>query len=182
MNENKSVEGMSALLVAMADEAGRREARVRKSGAWCFFCGATDNLARCGCALPESLGCINERLCRDCRDAHRIVADHLRKMFDARIVNRVSSIREKYFYQLCGAAESLAEKHGMNPEDETGLKFLLCQACAFDQTKGEFKSTITDAFHRSRFADFQGLARELEREQGVELRSLLCKLLVSKSN
>lgn len=179
MNENKSVEGMSELLIAMADEAGRREARVRRSGEWCYFCGATDNFARCGCALPESLACINQRVCRECRDAHRIIADHLRKMFSARIVNRVSSIREKLFYQLCGAAESLAEKHGMNPEAENGLKFLLCQACAFDQTKIEFRSTITDAFHRSRFADFQGLARELEREQGVELRSLMCKWLTA---
>lgn len=103
-------------------------------------------------------------------------------MFDARIVNRVSSVREKYFFQLIGAAETWAEKRGLDPEDESGLKFWLCQACAFDQSKTEFKSTITYAFHRSRFADFQGLARELEREQGIELRSLLCKLLASKSN
>lgn len=96
-------------------------------------------------------------------------------MFAARIVDRVSSIRGKLFGQLIGAAEALAEANGTDPESEGGLKLLLSQACAFDDSRSEFRNTILTAFRRLKFSDFVGLAKELEREKDQELTLKLAR-------
>jgi hypothetical protein len=89
-------------------------------------------------------------------------------MFAAPIVDRSSSVRAKLFSQLHGAADELAEKRGEPMEGS--LHFYLAQACPFDDEKPEFKGKIFHAFERSKFADFQGLAKELARETDEELK------------
>ncbi len=60
--------------------------------------------------MPESLGCNGQRVCADCAKTHRAIAGHLKQMFAAPPVDRVSSVRAKLFNQIFGAAEELADK------------------------------------------------------------------------
>jgi hypothetical protein len=66
--------------------------------------------------MPESLGRNGQRVCADCATAHRAIAGHLKQMFAAPPVDRVSSVRAKLFNQIFGAAEELADKDGTPPE------------------------------------------------------------------
>ena len=89
-------------------------------------------------------------------------------MFKAPIVDRSSSVRAKLFSQLHGAADELAEKNGVPLEGSLHLH--LADACPFDDERGEFKGKVLHAFELSKFADFQGLAKELARETDEELK------------
>jgi hypothetical protein len=168
MNKVQDVKNAETLLLALAGDIRQRESKIRKSGSWCFFCADDHSLARCGCSMPESLGCHGQRVCSDCANAHRAIAGHLRRMFKAPIVDRSSSVRAKLYSQLHGAADELAEKRGEPMEGS--LHFHLAQACPFDDERGEFKGKILHAFERSKFSDFQGLAKELARETDEELK------------
>jgi hypothetical protein len=168
MSHKTEAENASDLLLALAGDISLRESRIRKSGSWCFFCADDHSLARCGCPMPESLGCHGQRVCSDCAGAHRAIAAHIKRMFAAPIVDRSSSVRAKLYSQLHGAANELAEKRGEPMEGS--LHFHLAQACPFDDERGEFKGKILDAFERSQFSDFQGLAKELARETDQELK------------
>jgi hypothetical protein len=168
MNKVQDVKNAETLLLALAGDIRQRESKIRKSGSWCFFCADDHSLARCGCSMPESLGCHGQRVCSDCANAHRAIAGHLRRMFKAPIVDRSSSVRAKLYSQLHGAADELAEKRGEPMEGS--LHFHLAQACPFDDDRGEFKGKILHAFERSKFTDFQGLAKELARETDEELK------------
>jgi hypothetical protein len=168
MNKVQDVKNAETLLLALAGDIRQRESKIRKSGSWCFFCADDHSLARCGCSMPESLGCHGQRVCSDCANAHRALVGHLRRMFKAPIVDRSSSVRAKLFSQLHGAADELAEKNGVPLEGSLHLH--LAQACPFDDERGEFKGKILHAFERSKFTDFQGLAKELARETDEELK------------
>jgi hypothetical protein len=169
MNDKvRDVKNTENLLLALSGDIELRQSRIRKAGSWCFFCADDHSLARCGCSMPESLGCLGQRVCSDCAAAHRTIAGHLRRMFKAPIVDRSSSVRAKLYSQLHGAADELAEKRGVPMEGS--LHFHLAQACPFDDDRGEFKGKILHAFERSKFSDFQGLAKELARETDEELK------------
>ena len=174
MNDKaRDVKNAERLLLALSGDIELRQSRIRKAGSWCFFCAEDHSLARCGCPMPESLGCHGQRVCSDCANAHRAIAGHLRRMFKAPIVDRSSSVRAKLYSQLHGAADELAEQKGEPMEGS--LHFHLAQACPFDDEKPEFKGKILGAFERSKFADFQGLARELARETDQELKLKIAK-------
>jgi hypothetical protein len=173
MDHKTEVKNAETLLLALAGDVSLRQSRIRKAGSWCFFCADDDSLARCGCPMPESLGCHGQRVCSDCATAHRAIAAHLKRMFAAPIVDRSSSVRAKLFSQLHGAADELAEKKGEPMEGS--LHFHLAQACPFDDEKPEFKGKIIASFERSKFADFQGLAKELARESDAELKLKIAK-------
>jgi hypothetical protein len=164
----RDAKNAETLLLALAGDISLRQSRIRKAGSWCFFCADDHSLARCGCSMPEGLGCHGQRVCSACSTAHRAIAGHLRKMFAAPIVDRSSSVRAKLFSQLHGAADELDEKNGVPMEGS--LHFHLAQACPFDDEKPEFKGKIIASFERSKFADFQGLAKELARETDEELK------------
>jgi|ERR1700722_6412725 len=169
MSENaRDLKSAESLLLALSGDVELRQSRIRKAGSWCFFCADEHSLARCGCPMPESLGCLGQRVCSDCATAHRAIAGHLKRMFAAPIVDRSSSVRAKLFSQLHGAANELADKKGEPMEGS--LHFHLAQACPFDDEKPEFKGKILHAFERSKFGDFQGLAKELARETDEELK------------
>jgi hypothetical protein len=161
------------LLLALSGEIQLRQSRVLRQGPWCFFCGDDQALASCACGLSESLRCGGHRLCVGCRSAHRTIATHLKKMFAARVVDRSSSIRAKLFGQLHSAADELDEKNGVAIEGSLHLH--LAEACPFDDERGEFKGKILHAFERSKFTDFQGLAKELARETDEELKLKVAK-------
>jgi hypothetical protein len=168
MNEKgQGIKNAENLLSALVGDVQLRESRIRKSGSWCFYCADEQSLARCGCSMPESLGCNGQRVCADCAKAHRAIAAHLRQMFVAPIVDRVSSVRAKLFNQTFGAAEELADKAGTPLEQS--LHHFIAQADPYEDEKPHFKGTILDAFRRAKFSDFVGLAKELAREKDQEL-------------
>jgi hypothetical protein len=167
MNHKTEVENASNLLLALAGDISLRESRIRKSGSWCYFCASTESLVTCGCGLPESLQCIGLRLCPDCRSAHRTIAAHLKRMFAAKVVDRVSSIRAKLFGQILGAADELEENSAL-PLERT-LHCAIAQADPYEDEPREFRATIQGAFRQARFSDFQGLAKQLAREVDSEL-------------
>ena len=160
-------------LVLLLGYVQLKQSRVRKAGSWCFFCGDDQSLARCGCPMPESLGCNGQRVCSDCAKAHRAIAGHLKQMFAAPRVDRVSSVRAKLFNQIFGAAEELAEKAGTPLEQS--LHHFIAQADPYEDGKPHFKGTILDAFNRADFSDFVGLAKELDREKDSELALKLAR-------
>jgi hypothetical protein len=168
MNKAEELKGAENLLLAIAGDVQTRAARVFKVGNWCWLCGTEDALSKCNCGMPESLQCHSQRVCAGCAGAHRTVAAHLRKMFSARRVERVTSIRAKLHSQLFNAADELEENSPL-PLERT-LHCALAQADPYDQTPAEFKGTVLDSFRRSQFSDFAGLARELEREVDTELK------------
>jgi hypothetical protein len=169
MSENaRDVKNAESMLLALSGNIRLRDSRIRKAGSWCFFCADEHTLARCGCSMPEGLGCHGQRVCSACSTAHRAIAGHLRKMFVAPRVDRVSSIRAKLHGQIFSAAEELSEAAGTPLEQS--LHHFLAQADPYDDEKPHFKGTILDAFQRSKFSDFQGLSKELEREIDTELK------------
>src|ERR1700734_2237686 len=105
----RDLKSAESLLLALSAALELRQSRIRKAGSWCFFCADEHSLARCGCPMPESLGCLGQRVCSACATAHRAIAGHLRKMFAAPRVDRVSSVRAKLHRQLFGAAEELSD-------------------------------------------------------------------------
>jgi hypothetical protein len=168
MNKAQELKGAENLLLAIAGDVQAKSSRVFKVGNWCWFCGTEDALSKCNCGMPESLQCNSQRVCAGCSAAHRVVATHLRKMFKAPIVDRSSSVRAKLYSQLHGAADELDEQNGVPMEGS--LHFHLAQACPFDDERGEFRGKVLHAFEQSKFADFQGLSRELAREIDQELK------------
>jgi hypothetical protein len=167
MNDKaRDVKNAESLLLALSGDIELRQSRIRKAGSWCFFCADDHSLARCGCSMPESLGCHGQRVCSDCANAHRALVGHLRRMFKAPIVDRSSCVRAKLHRQLFGAAEELSDAG--TPLEKT-LHHFLAQADPYDDEKPHFKGTVVDAFEQSKFSDFQGLARELAREIDSDL-------------
>jgi hypothetical protein len=174
MSENaRDVKNVGDLLTAIAGEAEILQSRVRRSGPWCYFCGSTESLVTCGCGLPESLQCIGHRLCPDCRAAHRAIAAHLRRMFAAKVVDRVSSIRAKLFNQLFGAADEL-EQNSTLPLERT-LHCALAQGDPYEDEPREFRATIQGAFRQAQFSDFQGLAKQLACEINSDLANKVAR-------
>src|SRR6202007_1399381 len=126
MNKAQELKGAENLLLAIAGDVQAKSARVFKVGNWCWFCGTEDTLSKCNCGMPESLQCLGQRVCSDCAAAHRTIAGHLRKMFVAPRVDRVSSIRAKLHGQIFSAAEELSEAAGTPLEQS--LHHFLAQA------------------------------------------------------
>jgi hypothetical protein len=174
MNEKaRDSKNAEDLLLALVGEIDQRQWRIRKAGSWCFYCAADHSLTRCGCPMPESLGCLGQSVCSDCATAHHAIAGHLKQMFAAPRVDRVSSVRAKLFNQIFGAAEELADKAGTPLEQS--LHHFIAQADPYEDEKQHFKGTILDAFNRSQFSDFVGLAKELSREKDDELALKLAR-------
>jgi|HubBroStandDraft_1064217.scaffolds.fasta_scaffold25218_5 hypothetical protein len=170
MQETKNAE---SLFLALVGDIELRQSRVRRVGNWCFFCGASESLVSCRCSFPESFQCVGQQLCSDCRDAHRIVADHIKGMLAAKITDRVTSIRATKFNQLHSAAEVVDEKYGTPFEKQ--LQFALSQTDPYDDSRTEFRTGILRAFRAARFSDYQTLAKELVREQDRKIKSLLAR-------
>jgi hypothetical protein len=82
-------------------------------------------------------------------------------------------VRARLFNQIFGAAEELADKAGTPLEQS--LHHFIAQADPYEDEKPHFKGTILEAFISSRFSDFVGLAKELEREKDSELAMKLAR-------
>jgi hypothetical protein len=171
--ETRDVQNAQRFLEVIVGAADLQNSRIRRRGDWCFTCGTTESLGTCRCSLPESLQCSGHQLCADCRDAHRTVADHLRSMFKQKITDRVTSIRATKFNQLHTAAEIVDEKYGTPFEKQ--LQFALSQADPYSDSRAEFRAEILRAFRATRFSDYQMLAKELERERDMKIKSLLAR-------
>jgi hypothetical protein len=154
-----------------------RESRIWKKGDWCVFCGGTDGLGACACALPESLRCAGNKVCAECSAGHRLVADHIKRALAARRVDRVSSIRAKLYYQLHEAAEQL-EKGSKLPL-ERRLYAALSAADPYEDETAEFRGNLLGAFRAVRFSDFQGLAAKLRTELENEAKLHLVRYFSS---
>lgn len=176
MSENaRDLKNAENLLLALSGDIQLRESRMLRQGPWCFFCGDDQSLANCACGLSESLQCGGRRLCVDCRSAHCTIAAHLKKMFAARVVDRVSSIRAKLFNQLHNAAETLDEA-GSKPFEKQ-LHFALGQGDPYDSEKAEFRQVILASFGTVRFRAWQQLAKQLAHELDSELANKVARWL-----
>jgi hypothetical protein len=178
MSENqKDVKNTEDFLSALVGTIQLQQSRALREGPWCFFCGYDQAIATCACSLSESLQCVGHRLCWDCRSAHRFISAHIKKMFAARVVDRVSSIRAKLFNQLHSAAETLDEASGKPFEKQ--LHFALGQADPYDCERAEFRQAILAAFGSAKFTAWQQFAKELENEQDQELKMRLARYFSS---
>ena len=171
------INSLQQLILDVNSDLRIRESRIWKAGNWCFFCGTTDGLGTCACALPESFRCVGQKTCGDCAAAHKFVADHVKRTFAARRVDRVSSVRAKLFYQLHEAAEKLEE--GSKKPLERRLYSALSSACPYEDEPAEFRNSVLGAFRSVRFSDFQGLAKALRTEVQDEVKMHLARYFSS---
>lgn len=187
MSQTKNeLQNAEILLRAMAGDAFAREALIRRPGDHCFFCGGAGSaLAACHCGYPETLECSGQKLCADCRSAHRVVATHVREMIAAKRSDRSSSIKTRMFYQLHNACEAVEEKNPHVEREAPGypiernLSFHLGQACPWDDERSEFRDTIRGAFAAAKFNDYIGLAKALQAEKDAELKYRLARYFSS---
>jgi hypothetical protein len=156
-------------------EVRKSMARARTEGHWCYFCGDDGRAGKCGCSLPETMGCLGKRVCPDCAGAHGTIARHLERMFDAKIVNRVSSVRARLFEQLHEAAELLEEANGT--PFERSLHLHVAAADPYDDSKAAFKAKIARAFSLANFKSYPELARGLKAQYLEEANFALVRLL-----
>jgi hypothetical protein len=150
------------------------QSRARTVGHWCFFCGADGPAGKCGCVLPETMGCLGKRVCKQCAEAHGTIARHLQRMFDAKIVNRVSSIRARLYEQLHEAAEVWEEANGIAFEQSLHLQ--IASADPYEDSKGHFKAKIARAFVVANFKNYPELARGLKAEYEEEANIALVRM------
>jgi hypothetical protein len=187
MSTKNEIENAEILLSAMAGGPFVCQALIRRPGDHCYFCGdgAGAALAACHCGLSESLECGGQKLCADCRSAHRTVASHLKEMFSAKISDRSSSIRLKKYYQLHTAGEVCDEQNPhverAAPRDqiERSLASAIAQVHPTDDEHREFKAGILGAFAALKFNDYQGLAKALQAEKDAELKYRLARYFSS---
>lgn len=138
-------------------DAARRRGN---SGPWCYACGHTvPDLAACGCQFPQSFHCAGEKLCSECRDAHRAVAKHLTGMFSHPPVRRVDALRARKFRFLRNALAAIAEKY--RDKSAAALKRELSTLDSYLDPRDEFRRDALAIFSESRFFRWLELAEEL---------------------
>jgi hypothetical protein len=148
-------------------EGQRALARAGTDGGWCYFCGSVAPVGFCDCDFTESFGCgvSGRRICVPCRNAHLAIGRHLKEMFSAKRINRVSSIRNRRYRQFRTAADGL---------DRGGkLRFALAQRDPLDDEPEIFRMNTLRSFQRARFLDFAGLARQLEDQKAEAILRVL---------
>lgn len=159
---NRSIEKTLGDLERAAQRAGT-------GGLWCFGCGASSvSLEKCGCDFGESFGCSGRLFCADCRAARRAVANHLRQLFAAKKVDRVSSVRLRLLRELRRAARGV-EGEESDPANERFLSFWVSNCDEFGYSTEAFRAGVLRAFKRTKFLDFAGLARALRRQEDESL-------------
>jgi hypothetical protein len=171
------INSLEQLFLDMDKDLRIRDSRIGKQGDWCVFCGGTERLGSCSCALPESLRCVGNKLCAECSAAHCLVANHLKRALAARRVDRVSSIRAKFYYQIHEAAEQLEQ--GSKLPLERRLHAALSAADPYEDEGAEFRTNLLGAFRAVRFTDFQGLAAKLRAEMENEAKMHLARYFSS---
>jgi hypothetical protein len=148
-------------------------------GFHCFFCGEIVGKAvRCDCGFGESFGCsgLLRHVCDGCVAAHKVVAEHLRRMFSLPIVERANSRRAQAERELYDAASEVVGADADDYDADTrNLAFFLGQADAFYDSKSEFRRKICDAFMRSGFLDFKALAAALAKQKDDALIRAICR-------
>jgi hypothetical protein len=187
MSTKNEIENAEILLSAMAGGPFVREVLIRRPGDHCFFCGdgAGSALAACHCFLPESFECNGQKLCADCRSAHRVVATHVKEMIAAKRSDRSSSIKTRMFYELHNACESVeagnphVERQTTDYPIERNLSVHLGQATPWDDSHAEFRDTVRGAFAAAKFNDYQGLAKALQAEKDTGLKYRLARYFSS---
>jgi len=154
-------------------------------GEWCFYCGRLGQVVRCDCASGDGFGCGEplRYVCPECVSAHKVVAEHLRKMFSFPLVMRSNSRRGQAERELFGAANTVCDPNESDDYDSCAkrdLVFFIAQADAFYHGKSEFRRLILDAFRHSKFLDFQALAKALEKEKEAAFIRALYRAVVAR--
>lgn len=135
----------------------------------CFFCGHHDeNLGACNCPFPEAFKCSQlKSACPKCSDAHRKVAAHLETLFSAKLlrVHRADARRSRLFRFLRDALEALSDKGDVQAKN---LRSRLGGHCdPRTDEPAEFRASVLEAFRRSAFFDFRGLAAAIDEEDKI---------------
>lgn len=151
------------------------DARIRRAGMWCFYCGRSHEdglkLFRCSCGFGESFGCGTEGryTCEEDRTAHGVIAKHVREMLDAPRCLRSNSKRSKLYGILRRAASDTFGVH-------SPFNLALTEADTLYDSASEFRQHVLDAFRASRFVQFKELAAGIQRTMEEDFAwSLLCK-------
>jgi hypothetical protein len=163
MENNSSINRLAA---AVLNDMERAAARVGTDGPWCYFCGADGPTKACACDHPENFGCHRKRVCSGCESAMEAVARHIKAICREKRVNRVSSVRQKFYFQLTRAARCAGNGELHEPSE---LHFCLSAADPLDDEPDDFRMKLLGAFVRSGFLRFQQLANELARETDAAL-------------
>ncbi len=155
-----------AFVEFIVEEGLKAQKRVRKNGEWCWFCGCDGRLVQCNCVFPESLRCVEHKICKDCSAAHRKIANHISNFLKYPRSNRVSSRRYQGWKQLHEAAETIEEK--LVAEGRLDLADTLEVALVPDEydpwecSTTELRRVTLGSFRKAKFVRFQELARELD--------------------
>jgi hypothetical protein len=155
-----------AFVEYVAEQALTAQKRVRKNGNWCWFCGCEGLLVQCSCLFPESLGCAERKICKDCSAAHRKIANHISNFLKYPRSNRVSSRRYQGWKQLREAAETIEEKlvaeGRLDLADTLEVALIPEENDAWDCSTSELRQVILGSFRKAKFTRFQELASELD--------------------
>ena len=174
--ENDSLIRLASRAIVEAEQA---EKLAGKDGFHCYFCGYYLPTSTCGCAHTEHFRCAGKRVCANCEQAMKYVANHLAAMFSAKRVNRITSIRERLASQLRQAAREVGNEDVIAP---TELHFCLAQADATDDEYDEFRSRILRSFGRCKFLRFQALAEKLkEISEDAMIRAIVRSGIVGRT-
>jgi hypothetical protein len=162
--ENMEMENDSSinrLAAAVLNDIERAAAQVGKEGFHCFFCGFDMPTSTCRCQHPESFRCMGKHVCAGCEKAMLSIASHIDAVCRQKPANRVTSIRQRMYFELMRAARSVGKEEIHEP---TELHFCLAQADPWDDAPRDFRTNLLGAFSRCGFTQFQELAAALEKE------------------
>jgi hypothetical protein len=158
---------LAVLAELFVTDETRTANRAGKSGLWCFYCGHSDGeVGPCGCEFPESFRCSGKLVCAHCSKAHRDIGRHLKELFSARRVTRISSVRGNLYRQLFRSALEIG---GEDPTNRRELRYWLGMADPFEDEPEAFRSRILRAFGAARFLGFRQLSSQLEEQKSESL-------------
>jgi hypothetical protein len=173
--ENDS--SINRLAAAVLNDMERAAAQAGKEGFHCFFCGFDMPTSTCRCPHPESFRCAGKRVCAGCEKAMVSIANHITQVCRQKPARRVTSIRQRMYFELMRAARSVGNAEIHEP---TELHFCLAQADPWDHEPKDFRANLLGAFARSGFTRFQELADALEKESEATSLRLFVRALGSR--
>jgi hypothetical protein len=159
--QNKFVQYIAEQNVAANKRAGTK-------GSHCYFCGSDSRPVKCDCVYPESFGCAECNICKECSDSHRKIANHIRELLKHPRVNRVSSRRFQGYRMLRDAAEAVEESAvadgRLDYADTLEVALGPEENCPWECSTAELRKVMLGSFRKVKFTRFQELAAALQKE------------------
>jgi hypothetical protein len=162
---------------------------VRKDFSWrgkhnharCFACGVADLATHnCKCGFSKFFKCANQNICAKCEDSMLAVGVHVRRLFDAPVVDRSNSRKRRRWVNLNDAAEEMAEKDERFEwfsRDISRAAIPVYENAR--ESEPDFRRELLAAFDG--FLDWQLLAAELKVQNHNEIARAIIKSGILKS-